>query len=339
MSLTKVQYNRIMRVLDERRALAAEKLAARQEEIAAKIPAYTRCGEELRKINRKEMNARFAGETAAVEELRQQRSELLQTRAALLREYGYPENYLELPCSCGLCGDTGFNRQGEKCICFRKLEAELVNREAGLPGFLAGADLERIDTSVYDSSAPMADLPKGFRSCTQREYMEEIILPAVRSYTEHFGEPGDHNLFLTGPSGTGKTYLTACIARKVTESLHTCIYIGAAEMFELYAGVTFGRGDTESLSARLDSVIHAELLIIDDLGTEFLTELNRASLFSLISRRLSLGLSTIISSNMDLNMVEKAYGDRVASRISGNYRILTFFGADLRLKLRGRSIR
>lgn len=332
MALTKEQYNRIMRVLDERRSDAAQSLRARKEEIAGKIPAYESCGEELRKLNREEMKARFAGDTDAVRRLTEQREELIRTREGLLKEYGYPVDYLELPCTCRICGDTGFTENREKCSCFKKLEAELVNSEAGLPGFLGGADFDRIDTSVYENSAPMPDLPRGSKPFTQKQYMEQGILPAIRSYLDRFEEPGSHNLFLTGPAGTGKTYLTACIAGKVMEKLHTCIYIGAAELFELAANVTFGRGETEILAARLDTLTHCDLLIIDDLGTEFLTDLARTEMFSLISRRLSLGLSTIISSNMDLNTVEQAYGDRVASRIKGNYRILPFFGADLRLR-------
>jgi len=332
MALTKEQYNRIMRVLDERRSDAAQKLKERREEIEQKIPAYSSCGEELLKLNRGEMKARFSKDTETVRRLAIQREELIRTREGLLKEYGYPADYLELPCTCKVCKDTGFTGEKEKCVCFKKLEAELVNSEAGLPGFLKGADFDHLDTSVYENSAPMPDLPKGSKPFTQKAYMEQLMIPAVGAYLNRFEEPGSHNLFLTGPAGTGKTYLTACIAGKVMEKLHTCIYIGAAELFDLAASVTFGRGEAEILAARLDTVTHCDLLIIDDLGTEFLTDLARTEMFSLISRRLSLGLSTIISSNMDLNTVEQAYGDRVASRIKGNYRILPFFGADLRLR-------
>lgn len=334
MALTKEQYNRIMRVLDGRRSAAAQILAARREEIAGKIPTYTRCGEELLRINREEMKARFAGNTEETARLENERAELIRTRESLLTESGYPADYLTLPCTCRLCGDTGYKENNEKCSCFKELEAELVNREAGLPGFLKGADFDHIDTSVYDDSAPMADLPRGSRTYTQKEYMEQLVLPRVARYLNEFDGTAARNLFMTGPAGTGKTYLSACIAGKVMERLLTCIYVGAAELFELAANVTFGRGDTEILAARLNTIENCDLLIIDDLGTEFLTELSRSEMFSLISRRLTLGLSTIISTNMDLNSVEKAYGDRVASRIKGNYTVLPFFGADLRLKLR-----
>lgn len=334
MALTKEQYNRIMRVLDDRRSAAAQLLSRRKEEIAEKIPTYARCGEELMRINREEMKARFAGNAEEAGRLAAERAELVRTRESLLLENGYPADYLTMPCTCKLCGDTGYTVNREKCSCFKKLEAEQVNREAGLPGFLKGADFDRIDTSVYDDSAPMADLPRGSKPYTQKEYMEQLILPRIRRYLEEFGQAGSGSLFMTGPAGTGKTYLTACIAGKVMEQLYSCIYIGAAELFELAANVTFGRGETEVLSSRLNTIENCDLLIIDDLGTEFLTELSRSEMFSLISHRLTMGLSTIISSNMDLNSVEKTYGDRVASRIKGNYTVLPFFGADLRLKLR-----
>lgn len=339
MALTKEQYNRIMRRIDERRSDAKIMLLKRKEEIAAKIPAYILCGEELLNLNHEEIRARFAGDEGRLKELAKARKELNRTRARLLKEYGYPADYLELPVFCKKCGDTGFLPDREKCSCFKKLEAELVNSESGLPGFLKGADFDHISTKLYDDTAPMQDLPKGSRKLTQKEYMEQIVLPRAAKYIEGFAQGSSHNIFMTGPAGTGKSYLSAAIAGKLMDSLHSCVYISAGELGELFSDAVFARGNTEQVEAKLDSVRNCELLIIDDLGTEFLTELIRAEFFSLLSRRLSMDLSTIISTNMDLNMVESAYGDRVASRIKGGFLVLPFFGPDLRLKVRSQRLK
>lgn len=323
-----------MRIYSERQSEAASLQRFREEEVYGKIAELPVLRKELSVINEKELKARFRGDKDQVSALRAEREQLFETKKELLRAYGYPDDYLELPCTCLLCRDKGTLPGGEKCACMKQLEAELVNEQSGLPGFLGEVSFEDIDTGLYNDEAPMADLPAKSRKYTQREYMEKIIFPKVRMFLDTFDGPGPHNLYMTGAAGTGKTYLSACIAKSLMASLHSVIYVSAGELSGLYSRVEFGRGDSESMESRLSLIEECDLLIIDDLGTEFTREVTKAELFSLISRRLSAGKSTIITSNKDLNEIEAVYGDRVASRIKGSYLILQFFGTDLRLAKR-----
>lgn len=334
MSLTREQYNKIMRILDERRLAAKNEQQRRKEELEAEIPELAEISSELSRINGEEIEARFKKDISKVEKLKKEREALFETKKALIKSYGYPEDYLSVPFCCKKCGDTGYIDGTVKCSCFKALEAELVNKESGLPDFLNAVGLDALSSEIYDDTAAMADLPKGAKKCSQKEYMEKLILPRVKLYAAEFDEEGSHNIFMTGAAGTGKTYLTACIAKTLMESLHTVIYVSASELFSLYSRNEFGRGDQDVMESRISLIEDCDLLIIDDLGTEYTTDLNKSKLFSLIDYRLKKALSIIISSNMDLNEVDAAYGERVASRIKGNYMVLPFFGTDLRLKAR-----
>lgn len=334
MSLTREQYNRIMRTLDERRLSAKDEHFRRKEEIEDKIPEIATVTSELMRINREEIAARFSKDNLRVASLKKEREALFETKKALIKSYGYPENYLEVPYYCPKCGDTGYVDGVTKCSCFKALEAELVNEESGLPNFLNEVSLEELSTDIYDDTAVMPDLPKGAKKCSQKEYMEKVIIPRAKMYVEGFDATGSHNIFMTGAAGTGKTYLTACIAKSLMESLHTVIYVSAAELLSLYSREEYGRGDQDVMESRISLIEGCDLLIIDDLGTEYTTDLNISKLFTLIDHRLKKELSTIISSNMNLNEVDAAYGERVASRIKGSYMVLPFFGTDLRLKAR-----
>lgn len=332
MSLTTEQYNEIKRVLDGRRAFAYRDQSRKQEEAEKAIPALSDLNEELMRINREELSARFAKDREAgkkkVSECVKMRRDLLKTKKDLLKEYGFRPDQLEPSFTCRKCGDTGYV-ENEKCSCFASLEAELINRESGLPGFLPAFGMEKISSAVYDDSAPMPDLPG--RKLTQKAYMEKNVIPWMIRYVEEFDRPGSHNLFLTGPSGTGKTYLTGCVAKSLMDRQNTVIYVSAAELFDMYRKAA--RGDEpDGTASRLEKAENCDLLIIDDLGTEAISDFSVSRLFSLISRRLSTGSSTIISSNCDLNEISRMYGERISSRIMGGYTVIGFFGTDLRLK-------
>ncbi|MDO4488472.1 MAG: ATP-binding protein [Eubacteriales bacterium] len=335
MSLTRTQYNEIKAVLSAREKNAREEQRLRQEEAERAIPALVALKEELFKLNTAELKARFIKDKkaskAAVSGIKKQREDILKTKAELLKEYGYRADYLDIKYTCKKCQDTGYVGN-EKCICFKSLEAELINRDAGLPGFLNCKDLKHLDTRIYDNSAPMQDLPRGVKALSQLEYMKERIIPEAVRYVEGFDEPGSHNIFMCGPSGTGKTYLSASIAKSLIGGLHTVIYVSAIDLFDMYRNVVYDKQGSDEDRGRIEKIEESDLLIIDDLGTENISDFSVSRMFNLISHRLSAGKSTIISSNKDLNEISEIYGDRIASRIQGSFKIFRFFGVDLRLR-------
>ena len=83
-----------------------------------------------------------------------------------------------------------------------------------------------------------------------------------------------------------------------------------------------------------EELLEVELLLIDDLGTEFFTSFTASRLFALLNTRLLAGRSTVLSTNLSLKDLAERYTDRVASRLMGNFTALKCYGEDVRLKLR-----
>ena len=77
--------------------------------------------------------------------------------------------------------------------------------------------------------------------------------------------------------------------------------------------------------------ISPDLLILDDLGSEFTSPFVQAALYELINTRLIEGKRTVISSNLNLEGVRQRYSPQVASRLEGEYLLMAFFGQDIRL--------
>ncbi len=80
----------------------------------------------------------------------------------------------------------------------------------------------------------------------------------------------------------------------------------------------------------MGAITNADLLVLDDMGSEFPTSFYEMVTYNIINTRINLGLPTIISTNLSLEELDKRYNDRIVSRIIGTYNILCFVGEDNR---------
>ena len=71
-------------------------------------------------------------------------------------------------------------------------------------------------------------------------------------------------------------------------------------------------------------------MILDDLGTEMTTSFTVSALYQLVNTRLSGNRQTIISTNLSDEEIQRRYGGQIASRLAGEYELLTFAGSDIR---------
>ena len=329
MSLTREQYNHIMRIINDRHMSAVSAAEEKQEEIYGRIPALRRLNADITKLHVSRASAMLKGDKAAEETAEADIERLLSEKSRLMSENGITPDMVLPKYFCQRCSDTGYVGN-VKCGCMIKLETELINADSGLPDPDSSCDLMKYDFSVFDDVQPIRELSGRVR-LTQRMYMREIIFPKAVSFTEDFDIKKGESIFMTGPAGSGKTYLTNCIARNLIEKQHSVVYACAGEMFDRLYKESFTHDCPDEVRLDNERLLTAELLIIDDLGTEFPSAFSNARLFNIISHRLVNKLSTIISSNLSLNQISSAYGERVASRLMGDYILMPFYGRDLRI--------
>ena len=121
--------------------------------------------------------------------------------------------------------------------------------------------------------------------------------------------------------------MSLAIANDVIKKGYNVVYGPISKIIGNIEKEHFSSGDDR---VTLQNVLDCDLLILDDLGTEFTTQFVSASLFDIVNSRILNKKPTIINTNLDFEELKQRYTDRLVSRISGNYRMLEFFGEDIR---------
>ncbi len=323
MGLTNPQYDRIRREYDKKQLENHTAQEAHIREAYSRLPRLREMEETTADLSYQRAERLLAGDTKAADKLARQLQELREGKQVLLASAGYPPDYLEMPCHCPLCRDTGYVN-GKKCRCFEQAIVDMLFSQHPIHEKLERENFSTFSLEYYDREAP-----SGGES--PYEHMQQVLLQS-RRFVDTF-VPGKENLLLMGSAGTGKTFLSNCIADALMKKGISVIYLSANQLFEALADHAYSReeaGQEEYYHWVLDS----DLLIVDDLGTELNNSLVSSELFFCLNERELRRRSTMISTNLTMNQIRASYSERVASRLMENYRLLRLYNSDIRLKKR-----
>lgn len=239
--------------------------------------------------------------------------------AQILKNNNFPEDYLDVHYTCSNCSDTGF-KNGMMCDCLKDCMKNLMYASLSDKLPIKDCTFEKFNLSYYP------DEPDVQTHYNQRDVMQNIKNFCV-NYANNFSSHSDSLLF-RGETGLGKTHLSLAIAEKVIEKGFGVIYCSAQNFFNLLEEEKFSKISPDI--SYLNSVLSCDLLIIDDLGSEFSTQFTVSALYNIINSRLLENKPVIISTNLSPEQIEQKYSSRIASRIYGNYKYLIFCGRDIR---------
>lgn len=300
----------------EKSAEARKTADLRRAELDAKFPEIAQIDAALESTALKILLAATEGAdglTERIDKLKKSNEELLACRAEILRVNGYPEDYSDVHYECHICSDIGYTRDGKMCICMKKALAKAGFEKSGIAKL---ADKQNFDTFSLD-----------YYTGTAKSIMTGV-LGQCRRFADDFDGKTMSNLLFIGKTGLGKTHLSSSIAKTVIERGFTVIYESAQNIISDFEKEKFSRYDTDIPDTR--KYLECDLLIIDDLGTEMLTQFTVSCLYSLINSRLVAEKSMIISTNVGKKELLERYSERITSRLFGEFSICVFDGSDIR---------
>lgn len=312
-------------IIDDRRSNAQSIAQRHTEEVYREIPEIEEISRRLTSCSIGAARAVLKGSNAKeeLERLAQISSDLQKRQEDLLLSHGYPVDYMEPVFTCPHCHDTAYvDKDGKTvyCDCFLKLLIECACNEINKlsPLTLSTFDTFNLDYYPYDSNAegvsPYSRMSK--------------ILNFCKNYARNFTGEGK-SILMRGATGLGKTHLSLAIANEVLQKGYYAVYVSAPSLLSRLENSHFDYLSTEE-EHLLKTLEDCDLLIIDDLGTEFLSPFSKSTIYNIFNNRLLKRKPMIINTNLTIRELQDIYSQRFVSRIMGECIKLDFIGKDIR---------
>lgn len=327
----------ILSEYEQKRRLAELKLNIRKENLYKEIPRLYEIENEINKISIQKTKNILTNnlEENLIEELEKKMISLKEEKEEILNKKRIEKNFFKPNYECELCNDTGYlnfkDRKTQMCNCLKQKIVDKLYNISNL-GNVRKENFENFKTSIFSNKV---DLEKYKMNISPRDNIEKIKKASIH-FVEKFEDINTKNLFFTGNTGLGKTYMTNCIANEILKKGKIVLYQTAPVLLETIIDCKFNKYKNSKMNDFYNQVLEADLLIIDDLGTEVPNSMKISELFTILNAR-ALNLNnkltrTIISTNLSIEKIFDIYEERIGSRIAGFYDIYYFFGEDLRLK-------
>ncbi len=318
--------NSVKDMYEKRRQAAVDLAKMHRLEVYEKCPFVAQIDRALSLTGLSLMQASVGSEDGVserIERVKRENLELQKAKREALVSAGFPEDYTDIKYACPMCSDTGYVGI-DMCGCFKKELVKAAYDSSGLGKYLKTQTFRNFDLSYYSDEKTDGTL-------SHREIMASIVEKA-KKYVSDFGKEGrDSSLLFTGTTGLGKTHITTAIAKGVIDKGYDVVYDNAQNIMRAFEMHRFSRD--EQAGALVARYFECDLLIIDDLGTEFRNSFTQSALYELINTRMNAGKCMIISTNIDSTAkLLETYDDRITSRLIGNFRTLHFVGRDIRIE-------
>ncbi|AYD41335.1 DNA replication protein DnaC [Clostridium fermenticellae] len=250
--------------------------------------------------------------------LREKTTNLRIKKSELLVSNGYPIDFLDMHYKCSKCNDTGFIGI-KKCDCYKQKLVKLYYENSDLKNLLTKNNFDKFSFELF--SAQRND--NEYKS--PRKNMQEIVSNCW-SYIENFRDSNENIMFF-GNSGTGKTFLSICIAKELLDKGYLVVYRTSEILLQDLKSIRFN--NDKELE---DLILNCDLLIVDDLGSEQITDFSKTELFNFLNTKLLKQKKMLISTNCSLETLLKNYSERISSRLLGEFTLHKFYGEDIRIK-------
>ena len=322
MTYSKEVVSRARAKLAQQKADVESENAARLQEAYRLVPRLRQLDQQIAGTMAVAARAVFAKGGDAAQAMEQVKAEnlALQAERDMLVKQHFAPGWLDGRILCERCGGTGYIGS-TMCDCLKQLC--IVEQRKELGSIFSGTESFETFSLSYYSDIPVKNLPVGERAVMER------VLKTCREYARTFTmESG--NLLFNGGTGLGKTHLALAVGRAVGEQGYTVCYTSAMTMLTKLERAKFN--PSEEAAAEAERFETCDLLIVDDLGTELTGHFTTAALYALINTRLMERKPMLLTTNLNIEDVEKRYSPQLASRLFGDFHRLTFVGSDVRVQ-------
>ncbi len=310
-------YQKAQQATQRRRQIAETEAEKRRGELFAAHPQLLQLEQTITETGSKAALLAALGSKKEADDLLAKVDRLAVEKTDILVALGRPKDALDVNYSCKICSDKGIV-EGAVCSCVHQEVKQMRMQEINQSGPLRLCKFESFKLDAYPQQ-----MEYGGTVVRPREIMQAVYERCVR-WADSFG-PRSQSLYMFGDAGLGKTHLALSIASVVIEKGYDVIYVSAPSVFDEIR-------NNPDATGLYQSMLNAQLLVLDDLGVEFLDARVRSMIYDLVNTRMG-RRPTIYTTNItSQELLERRYDEKVASRLLGSCELIRVFGKDIRLQ-------
>lgn len=312
--------------LFERRLKAEKDADRRRAEIYNKLPRTKELEKQISNCSIQVARAVIGGDDVVtqMQKLRDNNLAMQSELKEILVSNGYSEDVFNPQYTCKKCNDTGYYDENGRTLVCSCLKQALISCACEELNKTAPLSLSTFDTFSLDYYDKAEDSAIGISPYNQMSR----ILRYCQGYADNFSKNSE-SILMKGATGLGKTHLSLAIANEVIKKGYGVIYVSAPSLMQRLEKQFFSKNDDDST---INMLLECDLLIVDDLGTEFHGQFSVSQMYNIFNSRMLANKPIIINTNLTMRELEKIYTERFVSRISGNAQKLDFLGKDIRIR-------
>ncbi|TES48055.1 ATP-binding protein [Shouchella lehensis] len=194
------------------------------------------------------------------------------------------------------------------CECVtRKMKEEEIKRERFVQDkttkrlFNISTMGEKFASSTFESFIHRSGTEKPFK--------------AAQKYVNEFEEFGGTSLGIWGSYGNGKSHIAAAVANELNSKGHTVVFQTTKDMLDKLKS-TFGDKSNFKYDEVIRALVTCDLLVLDDIGAEKVTEWVEETFFGIIDHRYRKKRPIFYTSNLKPSELHEKIGGRSVDRLS-----------------------
>lgn len=260
-----------------------------------------------------------------IESFKKDHLNAVEKKKKFLLDKKIPLNYKEPLYKCSDCEDTGYIEDGTMCHCYKQKLTTYLYDMSNIHKNMLEENFENFNIKVFSKEVNEK------YGLSPRDNMKRIY-NNVKAMCDGIIET--NGIIFSGSTGQGKTYLCNCIAKYMIEKNQVVLYQTSINLVERIRDYKMSMAkDMDIGRSNYYQIFDADVLIIDDLGTELNNSFVNSELFNIINERMIAKKLTVISTNLSDEQLKNTYSDRISSRLMYNYDHFLFFGDDLRIAI------
>lgn len=314
--------SKLLDIYTEIRETEARNFKERKKEIQRLYPEILEIDNKIQKLSLKLSLSILKSDfdEKALNSYKDMITDLRFQKCEMLVSKGYNPEYLNIHYRCPKCQDTGFIGTN-KCSCYKAKLVKLYYKNSLLENTLKDKNFNNFNLNLFSPHKT------GDERYSPRKNMENTLKYIHDDYLPNFSSEKTNLLFFGNP-GSGKSFLSYCIAKELLDSGYLVIYKTSDELISDLRDIRFNN------NYKLKEVLlDCDLLIIDDLGAEQTNEFSITELFNLLNTKLLKGKRMLVSTNLSLPAITQSYSERISSRLIGDFKLSKFFSDDIRISL------